>query len=77
MLRFSVWMVVRGQQETLEAFDKFIAAGQMRPASLKIEKLCFHFGVGCLIGAPLAVGCAVMTRGDMLAKFLKHHKPSF
>ena len=38
-LRFSGLMVAGVQQESLEAFDKFITAGQMRPGSLKVEKL--------------------------------------
>jgi len=60
------------QQESLEAFDKFITAGQMRPGSLKVEKLCLHCCIDRLLGAPLAVGCAVVAFRDMLAQFLKH-----
>jgi hypothetical protein len=77
MLRFSVWMVARGQQETLEAFDKFITACQMRPGSLEVEKLCLPCGIGRVLGAPPAVGRAVITLRDMLAQFLKHHAPPF
>jgi hypothetical protein len=65
-------MVASGQQETLEAFDKFITAGQMRPGSVKVEKLCLSCGIGRLLGAPLAGRCAVITLRDMLAQFLKH-----
>src|SRR5262245_17303554 len=59
MLRFSGWMVARAQQESLEAFDKFITARQMRPGSLKVEKLCLPCCIDRLLGAPLAVRCAV------------------
>jgi hypothetical protein len=53
MLRFSGWMAAGVQQESLEAFDKFITAGQMRPGSLKVEKLCLHCCIDRLLGAPL------------------------
>jgi hypothetical protein len=55
MLRLSGWMVAGAQQETLEAFDKFITAGQMRPGSLKVEKFCLPCRIGRALGAPLAV----------------------
>ena len=73
MLRFSGWMVAGTQQESLEAFDKFITAGQMRPGSLKVEKLCLPCCIDRLLGASLAVRCAVIAFHDMLAQFLKHH----
>jgi len=69
-------MVAGAQQETLEAFDKFITVGQMGPGSLKVEKLCFPVEIASLLGAPLAVGRAVVTLGDMLAQFLKHRSLS-
>jgi hypothetical protein len=72
MLRFSGWMVARAQQEGLEAFDKFITAGQVRPGSLKVEKLRLPCCIDRLLGAPLAVGRAVVAFRDMLAQFLKH-----
>jgi len=72
MLRFSGWMVARAQQEGLEAFDKFITAGQVRPGSLKVEKLRLPCCIDRLLGAPLAVRCAVIAFRDMLAQFLKH-----
>jgi hypothetical protein len=53
MLRFSGWMVAGVQQESLEAFDKFITAGQMRPGSFKVEKLCLPCCIDRLLGAPL------------------------
>src|SRR5215813_3452029 len=72
MLRFSGWMAAGAQQESLEAFDKFITAGQMRPGSLKVEKLYLPCCIDRLLGAPLAVRCAVVAFRDMLAQFLKH-----
>jgi hypothetical protein len=72
MVRLSGWMAAGVQQETLEAFDKFITAGQMRPSSLKVEKLCLPCCIDHLLGAPLAVGCALVAFGDVLAQFLKH-----
>jgi len=72
MLWFSGWMVAGVQQESLEAFDKFITAGQMRPGSFKVEKLCLPCWIDRLLGAPLAVRCALIAFRDMLAQFLKH-----
>jgi hypothetical protein len=66
MWRFSVWMVAGAQEETLEAFDKFVTARQMRPGSLEVEKLCLPCGLARVLGAPLAVRCAIITLGDML-----------
>jgi hypothetical protein len=72
MLRFSGWMVARAQQEGLEAFDKFITAGQVRPGSLKVEKLGLPCCIDRLLGAPLAVRRALVAFRDVLAQFLKH-----
>jgi|SRR5215467_7012545 len=72
MLRFPGWMVAGVQQESLEAFDKFITAGQTRPGSLKVEKLRLPCRIDRLLGAPLAVRCALVAFGDLLAQFLKH-----
>ena len=72
MLRFSGWMVARAQQEGLEAFDKFITAGQVRPGSLKVEKLGLPCCIDHLLGAPPAVGCALVAFRDVLAQFLQH-----
>jgi hypothetical protein len=72
MLPFPGWMVAGAQQESLEAFDKFITAGQMHPGSLKIEKLCLPCCIDRLLGAPLAVRRALVAFPDMLAQFLKH-----
>ncbi len=70
---FPVWVVAGAQQKPLEAFDEFITAGQMRPAALEIEQFRLHCGIGCVLGALLAVGCASITRRNMLTEFLKHH----
>src|SRR5215831_1668551 len=72
MLWFSTWMVAGVQQESLEAFDKFITTGQVRPGSLKVEKLCLPCCIDRLLGAPHAVRCALVAFRDMLAQFLKH-----
>src|SRR5215831_10189258 len=72
MLRFSGLMVAGVQQESLEAFDKFITAGQMRPGSLKVEKLRLPCCIVRLLRAPLAVGRALVAFRDVLAQFLKH-----
>ena len=58
-------MVAGGQEETLEAFDKFVTARQMRPGSLEVEKLCLPCGIARVLGAPLAVRCAIITLGDI------------
>ena len=50
MGRFSVWMVASAQEETLEAFDKFVTARQMRPGCLEVEKLC-PCGIARVLGA--------------------------
>ena len=67
MGQFSVCMVAGAQEETLEAFDKFVTARQMRPGSLKVEKLGLLIPccIDGLLGAPLAVRCAIITIGDM------------
>jgi len=65
MGRFWVWMVAGAQEETLEAFDKFVTARQMRPGSLEVEKLSLPCGIARVLGAPLAVRCAIITIGDM------------
>ena len=62
----STWAAAGVQQEALEAFHKFIAGGQVRPAPLQIEKLALHCGIVRLIGAPLAVGSALVTGRNML-----------
>ena len=74
MLRFSGWMVAGVQQESLKAFDKFITTGQMRPGSLKVEKLGLLIPccIDGLLSAPLAVRCALVAFRDLLAQFLKH-----
>jgi hypothetical protein len=72
MVRFPGWMAAGAQQESLEAFDKFITAGQMRPGSLKVEKLCLPCCIDGLLGAPLAVRCALVAFRDVLAQFLQH-----
>jgi len=65
MGRFWVWMVAGAQEETLEAFDKFVTARQMRPGSLEVEKLSLPCGIARVLGAPLAVRCTIITIGDM------------
>jgi len=65
MGQFSVCMVAGAQEETLEAFDKFVTARQMRPGSLEVEKLCLPCGIARVLSAPLAVRCAIITIGDM------------
>ena len=69
-------MVAGGQQEALEAFDKFVTARQMRPGSVEVEKLRLDCAIARLLGAPLAVRGAVVTLCDLVAQPLNHRTPT-
>jgi hypothetical protein len=63
---------VSAEQKTLEGLDEFVAARQMRPGSLEIEKLCLYGGIRRLLGAPPAIGRTITTRRNMFTQYLKH-----
>src|SRR5262245_50790033 len=66
-------MLPGAQQETLDAFDELVAAGQMPPTLLEIEELALCPGIVGLVGAPPAVGRARMTCRNVRTQLLEHH----